>query len=716
MLDQGPRLKQFASPPVTWLSEGRLKLSLLLRYEAAKTNRIQDALKYLTQEKFSAARVYSEFPRIHEPDGELVLNASNDYLRCILAKSIDEVYRKITPRYRNEAARKQFFKKLVEISELTHLAQSSEKLGELISTPPSDETTIWVRTEFDRLLAAKVNLATEHSAKLGNSRLEFRSILKQLEKIIGFTWEESERFQLGPSLASFYSPGVVESEGTWRWGCQWDASRGVLNVNPPMLFFDILRRGILAREAAILLTPRIMDSMELAPRLLCEQAEYLADKLFERKNDRMLWAQARHGLRTQTRYRGDDLIDFFQYYEMLVGESLYHELWSRLREFGTARLTVADYYIIFNSLAARPATPKFTVEDVKLLDLLSKRPDVRVGDAARLIKVSIPTAMKAIRDLSRRAGLRFTIIVDMQKIGLLENLVFIKSNKQSDVLRILSRFPYCRQVFRTYGSFDLFSVLDIPSGHEGFVREFMNGIVAKNLARSFTLLQLDRDLQAVNFGRYDVSRGRWDIHWDTWGINLRENLNNSDSRSLSETNQAYFQFDKLDMKIMMNMHTDCRIPFSTLGRSLGVSGAYVGKKVAKLLREHVFRSAIWPLKIGSEDWGLIVLSCSRHVASTLALALSDLPAWRGGLVTGDFEGLVALVWAPTGELKQLFKAIDDRVIRAGHGQAECLDSIGEWIVARWLPVDPIPHSELCTDDGKWLFDEQRYMSSIQQNT
>jgi hypothetical protein len=82
------------------------------------------------------------------------------------------------------------------------------------------------------------------------------------------------------------------------------------------------------------------------------------------------------------------------------------------------------------------------------------------------------------------------------------------------------------------------------------------------------------------------------------------------------------------------------------------------------------------------------------------------------LVTGDFEGLVALMWAPTGELKQLFKAIDDRVIRGGYAQAECLNSIGEWIIARWLPVDPIPW-ELCTDDGKWVFNEEQYWSLLQ---
>lgn len=132
-----------------------------------------------------------------------------------------------------------------------------------------------------------------------------------------------------------------------------------------------------------------------------------------------------------------------------------------------------------------------------------------------------------------------------------------------------------------------------------------------------------------------------------------------------------------------------------------------------MARDGLFRYAIWPLKIGAEDWGLIALSCSKEIVSTLARNLSMLPAWRGGLVTGDIEGLLAIVWCPNGELKQLFKTIDDRLVRTGLARAECLNTIGEWAVARWLPVDPDDPWKLFTEDGKWIFDEARYISLIE---
>ncbi len=714
MSKSAAQLKQLTSLPITWLSEGKLKLSTLLRHEAARTGNTQEALRYLIQEKIFPSRVLATFPHIREPDRQLLQSASNDYLRCILARSVAEVYRKVTPRYRNEAARKQFFKRLAQIAESIHLSESSKWLHEIFREDASDNVTAWINSELESLVTERADLANEYHAKLNSARHEFGSALRQLEDLIGITWAESERFQEPLTISSFFPPAVYENENTWRWGSQWYPELGVLNVYPPLLFFETLRKGVLAREAAILLSPRNLDTIGKEPAELCEQAEYLAYKLFERQNDKELWSEARHGLRQKTRFRAHELIDFFHFYEMMVGDSLYRELWSRFRELRGAHLTSADYRGIFLSLASRPTTPKFDGDELQLLNLLSKRPDVAAGEAAQQLGVSIPTAMKAIRNLSRKAGLSFTSLVDMQKIGLSENLVLIRASRQAETLRVLSRFPYCRQAFRTYGSYDIFSVWDIPQENRQFPREFLQRMLDRKLIASFRLVQLQRDLQAVNFTHYDVSQGRWDIHWDSWGISLREDLAKRESFAVEYPSQGpKFRLDMLDLNILSSLQINCRMPFSAIARTLGVSGAYVGRRVARMERDSLSRYAVWPLKIGAEDWGLVGLSCSRETANSLARNLSKLPAWRGGFVNGDFEGLLAIVWCPNGELKQLFKAIDDRLVRNGLAQVECLNSIGEWVVARWLPVDPDDPWRLFTEDGKWMFDEQRYMSLIE---
>ena len=712
MAKSGVQLKQAAKLPITWLSDGVLKTSILLREEAARTGKTSDSLSYLLKEKFSPSHTAAAFPSLNKPDSAIMLTASKDYSRCILAKAVAEVYSKMTSKYRNEAARKQFFKKLADAAEAIHLSQSNAKLQELFSTTShEDDVRTWVSLELERLTQQRVDLNPEYAAKLNGARVEFAAALRQLEHLLGTKWSDCDHFTSTLRIHSFFPPGIVEDENTSRWGSQWYPRDGILNINPPILFIDTIRKGVLAREAASLLAPRNLDDMGPQGLKLCEQSEYLAFKLLDRNTDKEFWAEVRHGLRQKTRFRAHELIDFFHFYEMMVGDTLYRDLWSRLKEFGDVKVTFSDYLTIFTSLAGRPADAKFDGDDLRLLNLLCKRPNVGAGEAARLLGVSIPTAMKAIRDLTRKAGLSFTVLVDMQKIGLMEYLIAIQASKPTEVLRILSRFPYCRQVFRTYGSYDLFCVLDIPIEQNDFAERFLNRMSERGFIRSYRLTQLQRDLQAVSFEGYDAKKRRWDIHWDSWGLTLRERLS-VDGQSLAEVSldRQRAELDKLDLNILSSLQINCRTPFSAIGRTLGVSGAYIGRRVTKMAQQGIFRYAVWPMKIGAEDWGMLAISCSRNVAGTLAQHLFKLPAWRGGLVTGAFEGLIAIVWCPSGELKQFFKAIDDRLIKTDLARAESLNAIGEWVIARWLPVDPDDPWKLFGEDCRWIFDEDRYMA------
>jgi len=696
-----------------------LRTSILLRHDSAKAGKTSEALNHLLQEKVSTSRLLATFPSLARPTSDIMQAASDDYSRCILAKSVAEVYRKITPNYRNEAARRQFFKKLADIVEAIHLSESNARLLERLSADSrEDDVSTWVALELEKLVRQKTDLAAEYNAKLSGARIEFAATLRQLEHLVGIAWAESDHYRPSLRISSFFPPSTVENENTWRWGSQWYSQEGVLNLNPPILFIDPMRRGVIMREAASLLSPRNLDDIGSRGGLdLCEQSEYLAYKLFERKTDREFWAEARHGMRQKTRFRAHELIEFFNYYEMMVGDSLYQELWSRLKEFGDAKLTFSDYLNIFGSLTSRPVNPRFDEEELRLLDLLCKRPDVGAGEAARLLGVSIPTAMKAIRDLSRKAGLSFTILVDMRKIGFTEHLALIQTSKSTKVLSTLSRFPYCRQVFRTYGSFEFFCVWDIPFDHDDFAEKFLNRMMERELVANYKLLQLQRDLQAVSFEWYDMKKQGWDIHWDSWALNLRESLARPEQFMPGASSVGLRnQLDKLDHHILSMLHINSRTPYSVIGRTLGVSGAYIGRRVTRMAQQGLFRYEVWPMKIGAEDWALLALSCPREIASTLVQSLVRLPAWRGGFVSGAFEGLLAIVWCPNGEMKQFFKAIDDRLVKTGLARAECLSSIGEWAVARWLPcmLDPDDPWQLFGEDGKWRFDEGHYMSLIEQ--
>jgi hypothetical protein len=370
MLESGAKLRRPANLPITWLSNGSLKTSIVLREEAGRTGKNSEALAQLLQENLSKEDAFAAIRQISKLDSNAILAASEDYSRCILAKAVSEVYRNMTSKYRNEAARKQFLKRLADVIEAVHLSESTSRLREIFSTSThEDEVTTWVSLEVERLTREKADLDSEYNAKLNAARVEFATALRQIEQLVDVKWAEADNFTRSLRISSFFPPGLLENENTWRWGSQWYAKEGVLNINPPILFLDPIRRGVLVREAASLMSPR---NLEALARELSEQSEYLAYRLFERKTDREFWAEARHGLRQKTRFRAQELIEFFHFYEMMVGESLYRELWSRLNEFGDARLTFADYLTVFNSLASRPTDPKFSEQELRLLDLLCK--------------------------------------------------------------------------------------------------------------------------------------------------------------------------------------------------------------------------------------------------------------------------------------------------------------------------------------------------------
>ena len=317
------RLQQLSELPITWLSNGRLKSSLILRHSAADSGRIQEILATLTQEKFSAAHAGTSFPSAREPDKGTLAKASEDYMRCILAKSVAAAFQKATPKYRNEAARKQFVTRMVEIIEGCHLSETFVRLKEAEASAEPDRVLTGVRKEMEGLVAEKTDLAAEHANKLDIARHEFMAYLENLQKVIGVSFEDSERYQKRLSVTSFFPPALFENENTWRWGSLWYPELGVLNISPPMLFIDTIRKGVLAREAAVLLSPRNLDTMEYAPRILCEQSEYFAYKMLDRKIEKEFWAQARHGLRQSSKVAAGELVDFFEYYEMMVGPTLY---------------------------------------------------------------------------------------------------------------------------------------------------------------------------------------------------------------------------------------------------------------------------------------------------------------------------------------------------------------------------------------------------------
>ena len=632
-----------------------------------------------------------------------------DYFRCYLSKAISNVMNRLTSRYKNEAARKEFYSKLAAIADAIHLCDSHETIANLFEDRPSDELIDLVLRETAILVKSDFNADEKLEEGLAAGQRELSEFMSGVRDLTGLEWEESEKYDGRLTLVSFFDPWYSEDERTQRWGVMCYSNPTTLNVSPPLMFFDALRRSVIAREAVNLFTPRIADSV---PKLY-EQSEYLATKLLHDKYEREFWLLARHGLREETKKSEiASVSDFFAYYESFVGDDLYRLIWSRLREMTRLSLQISslsEYARILDAIAARPVRVKLEEKEVELFKTLLIRPDMPLSQLARSISASIPTTTKMMQRLRQKACLRFFILPDDRALGLEEYLLLMKSDQPDRLPFVLWRIPYCRHIYRLYGSMDYFAVINVPIGKDGFVDKLNQALKENSLASEIVTVASIADYSNTSFEYWDPVESVWHVHWDSWGAGLAKALSEYQFSHQVQTLGRRIdraKIDVLDLKIMEQLEYDCRKSYSDLGKALGVSGAYVSRKVSRLLRNQVFRPIAKPFKIAGEEYGLVTISCDSAHIPPIVSCLDKLPAWRGAMVRGDFNGLLAQIGVPSGELNQLFMVLDDRLVKRGTAKCEF------HVVGMWSSLRRWHHPSLYSKERGWRFDEEAYLEVV----
>jgi len=697
-------------------SEGPLKFTVLSRHVLKRMNCSQETKSRIINLMCNRRTDLKEYRKIGREmrnfSYEACDEAAVDYFRSILAKALFNVYRRLTPKYRNEAARKKFFQTLASLVENIHLTESMHNVKELFESQTTDKMVGCLMKEAAELLELGYSPEHELNDKLIMASQEFQKYIMKMESLTGVKWDESDGYIEGLRITSFFDPWVVENEKTAVWGVQYYPDEHFMNLSPPFMFFDTLRKALIAREAARLCIPHILSNVEY----IYEQAEYLAYKFLDEKYEKEFWYIARHGLRQETRRWSERILDFFTYYEGLVGDDLYKDIYSRLAEFKSLSIPIksqAEYSFIFETLAARPAMVKFDEKELELLKILSVRPQSSVSMISRDIRLSIPTTMKLIRDLTKKAFLGFMIMTNMEKLGLQEYLLFIETDKEWDARRLFWAIPYCRDAYRLYGPKDLFIVMDVPFRYENFVPSFLEQLEKRNIISGSTICKPKANFYNINFSRYDEKANLWNVRWDSWSLGLREQLLKKNQESNRPVDRAVryepkpIEIDKIDLQIMNDLVFDCRRSFSDMGSKIGVSGAYVGKKVRRLVKNNVFKPMLISDKMGAENCGYILVDCDQTSANIIIGYLDELPAWRGCRTVGDINGVAAMVWVPIGEIEQLFKTMDDQLCRRRLINKCLFHAVGKWSsLRRWLPID------LYVNREGWAFDEKKYFSFI----
>jgi len=636
---------------------------------------------------------------------------ATSYAQCLIAKAMSEVFYKLVPRLRNEHARLLFLQAISNLSEVVHHPPSQE-INRFFSIRRSSEKrriVELVSEQVAQLVDQRWLPESEFVTQLEEANADFLQFVESMEDLTGYRRGRVGRYQEDPQICSFFDPWYGENTKTFWWGIQYYPVFNVLNVQPQYFYFYPLRRGLLAREAARLFTPRILEKTGR----IYEQADYCSYKILRNQFEKEFWMYARHGLRTESKeYDG---IHYYEEWESIIGNDFIKRLFSRMESISRFRssLDLTEYEAIIDALALRPKPAMIKETELKILRLLCMDPWASLTEIAQKVGLSMPTAEKIFNDLWIRANIWFSVLIDKARIGIPDYLVILnnKPGKATKIIDLIWEIPYCGRIYQMYSPSGLLVHFNIPTSYEWFLNQYLSQLDRMELIEGSKILRIEDLYYNFNLRYYELGNDCWNVPWDEWGLWLKEFLCGKGWFSVlhneEKKNREQVKIDRVDLQILNFLRLNSRMPYSEIGRILEISGAYVGQKVRRLLNLNVVKPTMGSYRVGLDEAAFVAFDCNEDISKALAVALNELPMWQGFRVSGDFEGLAGMIFVPTGELEELFKALHEYLIEPGFVNRCYLNMIEKWSSRRREP--PV---ELYSDESGWLFESEKYLDRL----
>ncbi|MEM3516334.1 MAG: winged helix-turn-helix transcriptional regulator, partial [Candidatus Bathyarchaeia archaeon] len=656
-------------------------------------------------------RTFRVFPKLEQ----LIIEYENstipllDYSKCFFAKAISEIFNEKISKYKNEAARRLFLKDLCELTDILHSFPLEKILSKIENLQLNERTNI-LFSEFTNklkeLTRVKWNPDLEIERKLDEAQKEIEIYITRMENLSGFKRGSIGSYNERVLIYSFFDPWYDEK--SLLWGVNFYPILNILNLQPPYIFFDILRRGLLAREAARLFTPKIIEKMERC----YEQMDYCAYKILD-DFESEFWEFARHGVREESKYF--DGINYYLEWEAIVGRDFLSKLLSRLKSISRfkSEIDFAEYQSIVDSLALKPKRIKLNQEELLILKFLSEKPLISVSELSQRTGLSIPTIQKLLRILRLKANIWPSLLVDLNKLNISCFLVFLKivPHVLNELINIIWLFPYCGRIYKVFGETNLLCYFQLPSQNKDFIHEYLTTLKRMDLVEKTSIFEIEAFYYNFNPRFYDVKISDWNIPWDEWGLWFKEHLLTKGwlyaFKYKTKEQKRKLKIKKIDLEIIRLLRVNARYPFSGLGSKLGVSGAYIGQRVKHLINSGIITPTIASFRIGLDESIFAVFDCKDEEANAIKSAFDELPMWQGFKINGDMEGLASMVYVPAGELQELLYAINKYLIESKIVNKYMIHIIERWTgMRRWLPV------ELYNDDVGWIFKKEEYLNQL----
>ncbi len=333
---------------------------------------------------------------------------------------------------------------------------------------------------------------------------------------------------------------------------------------------------------------------------------------------------------------------------------------------------------------------------------------------ARKARIPYPTVHARVSKLEKQGILRTWASPSYSKIGLIRAIVLLTPIPGKDLVagEALEIPGYWLRIMRCMGECNgYYSIHAIPEANRSDFQQYLDHLVASNVARDYRIYWLDDQQTSIpNFEYYDTSKEKWRFEWETW---LRQLSGNKLSKPLTTSRQKPSKpaFDKKDLVILKELIKNARVTLADLARMLGttVPGAkYRFDKIKEKGLIHEFVVEFLPYSPEISDLYEVRLDFKNEESLTSKTsAFLALPFTLHQSRIRGMNSLAARVYLPRGEMSNLNTLLSGLARKGILTNFACLLLDPSSIKAQTFSY------EYYDDEHGWHYDNNDYISRLQ---
>ncbi|MFX1486086.1 MAG: hypothetical protein ACFFBS_03095 [Promethearchaeota archaeon] len=351
---------------------------------------------------------------------------------------------------------------------------------------------------------------------------------------------------------------------------------------------------------------------------------------------------------------------------------------------------------------------RLTEKDVLIATLLKENPDASIRKLSSLSRFSKDAVFRSIKKMSMVMDMKRKALINYPIVGLKPAFVFAISNiEKADIALASLRMPYLNHIFTLMGgeTFALLAFYALPN--PAVLKPILGSYRSWRWHTKQYIMECSSVGSDISFQYYSVKAGEWNVTWPLWGFFLKEILLKKGFAEVQRLTRHKYKYpeeqpeiDLLQLEILKELWCDSQIDVPNLVEKHRTSYATIRMK-QQILRD---KGAYWlhlsidPIKSKLFDRIVLIVDAKEEdVLDGVQIALQALPYSISYRVTGDLDGIVAMLSLPSPGISRVFHILSEHLW-------DMVDNYWIFPIIRHLEVrNPFPLKLFDAEKQEWFF-------------